>query len=331
MRRRDLASLLGFVPLTLPLMVQAQQAERPRRIGYLTPATGSPRDTLGMLETRALVAGLRELGWFDGRNITIEHRFSGSGRERIQANAKELVALNPDVIMCVGGPPLAALLAETRTIPIVFTSVYDPVGGGYVASLARPGGNATGIGVNEAPIAGKWLELLKEIAPQISRVMVIMEADAPSQPLMANAVAVAAPPLGVTVVTASVHEIGDYDREIAAFAREPGGGLVLLSNPIVAVNREMVHALAARYRLPAVYSNPIYAQTGALISYGPDPAALFHEAARYVDKILRGAKPGDLPVQQPTRFVLAVNLKTAKALGLTVPQSILARADEVIE
>jgi putative ABC transport system substrate-binding protein len=330
MRRRDVVLLAGTV-LVSPRLAGAQQGEHPRLIGYLTPATGSPEDFLGVLQTRALVEGLRELGWFDGRNVTIDHRFSGSGRERIRRNAKELVATNPDVIMCVGGPPLAALLAETRTIPIVFTSVYDPVGGGYVASLARPGGNATGIGVNEAPIAGKWLELLKEIAPEISRVMVIMEADAPSQPLMANAVAVAALPLGVTVVTASVHEIGDYDREIAAFAREPGGGLVLLSNPIVAVNREMVHALAARYRLPAVYSNPIYAQTGALISYGPDPAALFHEAARYVDKILRGAKPGDLPVQQPTRFVLAVNLKTAKALGLTVPQSILARADEVIE
>jgi putative ABC transport system substrate-binding protein len=330
-RRRDLIAGLGVLPIVLPAEGWAQQGERVRRIGYLTPATGSPRDVVGVIETRALVEGLRERGWFDGRNITIEHRFSGSGQDRIQANARELVALAPDVIMCVGGPPLIALLAETRTIPIIFTSVYDPVGGGYVASLSRPGGNATGIGVSEAPVAGKWLELLKEIAPQASRVMVIMEADAPSQPLMANAVAVAAPPLGVTVVTASVREIGDYEREIETFAREPGGGLVVLSNPIVAVNRERVQALAAQYRLPAVYSNPIYARTGGLVSYGPDPAALFHQAAGYIDKILRGAKPGDLPVQQPTRFLLVVNLKTAKELGLTVPQSILARADEVIE
>ena len=207
MRRRDFVLFAGL-GLVWPGLAGAQQGQRQRVIGYLTPATGSPEDLLGVLQTRALVEGLRELGWSDGRNITIDHRFSGSGHERIRRNAKELVATNPDVIMCVRGPPPAALLAETRTIPIVFTSVYDPVGGGYVASLARPGGNATGIGVNEAPIAGKWLELLKEIAPQISRVMVIMEADAPSQPLMANAVAVAAPPLGVTVVTASVHEIG---------------------------------------------------------------------------------------------------------------------------
>src|SRR5436305_3582716 len=175
MKRRHLVLLAGAA-LTAPRISLAQQAERPRRIGYLTPATGSPRNVFGVLQTRALVEGLRELGWFDGRNITIEHRFSGSGHERIRESARELVALAPDVIMCVGGPPLLALLAETRTIPIVFTSVYDPVGGGYVASLARPGGNATGIGVNEAPIAGKWLELLKEIAPQVSRVMVIMEA-----------------------------------------------------------------------------------------------------------------------------------------------------------
>jgi putative ABC transport system substrate-binding protein len=331
MRRRDLASLLGFVPFTLPLMAHAQQAERARRIGYLTPATGSPRDLLGVMQTRAMVAGLRESGWFDGRNITIEHRFSGSGREHITANAKELVALAPDVIFSVGGPPLAALLAETQTIPIVFVNVNDPVGAGFVASLAAPGGNATGIAVSEAPIAGKWLQLLKEIAPHITRALVLPEADAAPQRLLADAVAAAAPSLGLTLVTALVREAADYDREIEAFAREPGGGLVALSNPVIANNMERVHALAVRYLLPAVYSYPVYAQTGGLISYGPDPAAVVHEATSYIDKILRGAKPGDLPVQQPTRFLLAVNLKTAKALGLTVPQSLLARADEVIE
>jgi putative ABC transport system substrate-binding protein len=330
MRRRDLVLLAGAA-LTAPRMSLAQQAERPRRIGYLTPATGSPRDLLGVTQTRALVAGLRELGWYDGRNITVEHRFSGEGRERIRANAKELVALNPDVIFCVGGPPLAALLAETRTIPIVFVNVNDPVGAGFVSSLAAPGGNATGIAVSEAPIAGKWVQLLKEVAPQITRVLILPEADAAPQRVLAEAVAAAAPSLGLTLVTASIHEAADYDREIEAFAREPSGGLVALSNPVLANSMERVHALAVRHRLPAVYSYPVYAQSGGLISYGPDPAAVVHEATRYIDKVLRGAKPGDLPVQQPTRFVLAVNLKTAKALGLSVPQSLLARADEVIE
>jgi len=330
MRRRDLVLLAGAAALA-PSIACAQQPERVRRIGYLTPATGSPRDLLGVTQTRALVAGLRELGWYDGRNITIEHRFSGSGREHIAANAKELVALNPDVIFSVGGPPLIALLAATRTIPVVFVNVNDPVGAGYVASLAHPAGNATGIAVSEAPIAGKWLQLLQEIAPHIARVLVLPEADAAPQRVLADAVAAAASSLGLTLVTASIREAADYDREIAAFVREPGGGLVALSNPVIANNMERVHALAVRYRLPAVYSYPVYAQTGGLISYGPDPAAVVHEATRYIDKILRGAKPGDLPVQQPTRFVLAVNLKTAREIGLTVPQSILARADEVIE
>jgi putative ABC transport system substrate-binding protein len=330
MRRRDLVLLAGAA-LAAPRSSQAQQPERPRRIGYLTPATGSPRDLLGVIQTRGLVGGLRELGWYDGRNITIEHRFSGSGRDHIVANAKELVALNPDVIFSVGGPPLAALLAETRTIPIVFVNVNDPVGAGFVASLAAPGGNATGIAVSEAPIAGKWVQLLKEIAPQITRVLVLPEADAAPQRVLAEAVAAAAPSLGVTVMTGSIREATDYDREIEAFAREPGGGLVALSNTVLANSMERVHALAVRHRLPAVYSYPVFAQSGGLISYGADSAAVVHEATRYIDKILRGAKPGDLPVQQPTRFVLAINLKTAKALDLTVPQSLLARADEVVE
>jgi putative ABC transport system substrate-binding protein len=302
-----------------------------RRIGYLTPATGSPEDALGVAQTRRLVEGLRDLGWYDGRNISIEHRVSGSGLEKIRTNAKELVALNPDVILSVGGPVLAALLAETRTIPIVFTLVNDPVGSGIVSDLAHPGGNATGIAISEAPLAGKWLQLLKEIAPQVTRVLVLPQADASTQQSWAQAVAEAAPAVGVKVLIAPVREPADYDREIAAFAQEPGGGLLVLPNPIIAFDSKKIYELAERHRLPAVYSYPIYARTGGLISYGPDPVPLFREAAGYVDKILRGAKPGDLPVQQPTRFVLAVNLKTAKALGLTLPHSLLQRADEVIE
>jgi putative ABC transport system substrate-binding protein len=330
-RRRDLIGLIGILPIAIPVTGRAQPKDQMRRIGYLTGATGSPEDSVGVRETRALVEGLRQLGWVDGRNITIEHRFSGSGRQRIEASAKELVALAPDVILSVGGPRLAALLAETRTIPIVFAMVNDPVGRGFVASLARPGGNATGISVSDAPIAGKWLELLKQIAPQLTRALVLMEADSPPQLLYRDAAMAAAPALGVTVVTASIRAAADYDREIEAFARQPDGGLIVLSNPTMNINHERIHELAARFRLPAVYGYPVYAESGGLISYGPDRVALFGEATRYIDKILRGEKPGDLPVRQPTRFFLAVNLKTAKALGLTVPQSLLARADEVIE
>jgi putative tryptophan/tyrosine transport system substrate-binding protein len=310
---------------------RTQPAERVRRIGYLTAATGSPDDEPGVQQTRALVAGLRELGWVDGRNVIIEHRFSGAGRERMRANAKELVALKPDVIVSFGGRQLEALLAETRTIPIVFTMVSDPVASGFVASLAQPGGNATGVGVNEAPLAGKWLELLKEIAPEMTRAMVFTLAETRSQQLLVDAVAAAAASLGLPLVVAAVGEAADFDREMAAFAREPGGGVVALSSPLMGVYHQRVHALAVRYRLPVVYNYPIYARSGGLLSYGPDQLPLVQEVARYVDKILRGAKPGDLPVQQPTRFELVVNLKTAQALGLTVPASILARADEVIE
>jgi putative ABC transport system substrate-binding protein len=330
MRRRDLIVLLAGAAVIVPA-TGAQSADRIRRIGYFTTATGDPDELLGVLETRALVEGLRELGWADGRNITIDHRFSGYGHERIRTRAKELVALKPDLIVSVGGQRLGALLAETTTIPIVFTVVSDPVGSGFVPNLVHPGGNATGFTSGGAPIGAKGLELLKEIAPQITRVLVLALADAPTQLVQRDWAATAAQALGLTIATALVREITDYEREIAAFAGPPGGGLVVLSNAIAAANRGRIHALAAQYRLPAVYSYPIYAQSGGLVSYGSDPVAQFHDAAGYIDKILRGEKPGDLPVQQPTRFLLAVNLKTAKTLGLSVPQSILDRADEVIQ
>jgi len=312
-------------------IVSAQQAELMRRVGYLTPATGSPDNLLGVRQTRALVEGLRELGWFDGRNITIEHRFSGSGRNRTRNNAKELVSLNPDVIVSVGGASLAALLAETQTIPIVFVNVPDPVASGFVTSLTQPDGNATGIGISETSLAGKYLQLLKEIAPATTRIMVLMEADSPPQEVLANAVAEASALLGIPLATASVREIADYEREIATFARAPGGGLVVLANPIVLINHEHIQNLAARHRLPALYTVPNFASTGALVAYGADPILSLHDAAAYVDKVLRGARPSELPVQQSTSFFLAINLTTAKALGLTVPPSILAQADEVTE
>lgn len=330
MRRRDLMLLAGAT-VVASRTVGAQQTERIRGVGYLTPATGSPENLLGVRQTRALIEGLRELGWFDGRNITVEHRFSGSGRNRTRNNAKELVSLNPDVIVSVGGPALAALLAETQTIPIVFANVPDPVASGFVDSLAQPGGNATGVGISETSLAGKWLQLLKEIAPATSRVMVLMEADSPPQQVLANAVEAASGLLGMPLVTASVRAIDDYEREIATFARAPGSGLVVLANPIVIINHEHIQALAARHRTPAVYTVPNFASTGALVAYGADSISLLHDAAGYVDKVLRGARPSELPVQQATRFFLAVNLTTAKTLGLTVPQSILAQADDVIE
>ena len=226
MRRRDVIALVGALPIVLPVGGLAQPTERVRRIGYFTAATGAPDDLFRVLQTRALVEGLRQLGWVDGRNITIEHRFSGRGRERMRKNAKELVALNPDVILSVGGQRLAALLAETRTIPIVFTVVADPVGSGFIASLAHPGGNATGFSISEAPIAGKWLELLKEIAPHVTRAMVLMLADAPPQLVLRDAVAAAAPSLGVTLATAVVHDLAEAEREIggvrARAGRRPG-------------------------------------------------------------------------------------------------------------
>jgi len=331
MRRRALLLLAGATLLP-PRGVRAQQKARIRRIGYLTPATGSPDNVWGVALTRAFVGGLSEFGWFDGRNVTVDHRFSGGGRERIRASAKELVASAPDAILSIGGPPLAALLAETQTIPIVFVLVGDPIGSGFVSNLAHPGGNATGFSISaSAEIAGKQLQLLKEIAPNIVRVLVLMEADNPPQRVDAEAIAAAAPLLGVTLQTVPVREIGDYERAIEGFAQGPAGGLIVLPNVIANGNQERIHALAAHHHLPAVYTYPIFARTGGLISYGSDPLVQLRDAAGYIDKILRGEKPGDLPVQLPTRFVLAINLKTAKALGLSVPQSLLQRADEVIE
>jgi putative ABC transport system substrate-binding protein len=331
MRRRDLMTGFGLLPLAIAGRGSAQPQNRIPRIGYLTLATGSPDNVAGVAQIRTFVEGLRALGWVDGRNITIDHRYSGTGAERILARAKELVASQPELILTVGSQTLAAVLAETRTIPVVFTLVPDPVANGYVASLARPGGNATGFAIGEAPIAGKWLEILKEIAPHTGRVLVLMQADAPPQQLLSDVLAAAAPQFGVSLLTATVRELADYEREIAAFAGEPNGALVVLSNPVAASNRERIHAFAARYRLPAVYSYPVYAKTGGLVSYGPDNLAMLRDATGYIDRILRGEKPGDLPVQLPTRFVLAVNLKTARTLDLTVPPSLLARADEVIE
>jgi putative ABC transport system substrate-binding protein len=329
MRRRDFA--FGLAAALAPSLGYAQQQERRRRIGYLTAATGSPENELGVEQTRAIVEGLREFGWFDGRNVVLDHRFVGTGRERAGATAKDLVASRPDVILAIGSRATTAVLAETKTIPVVFAMVSDPVGSGLAASLARPGGNATGIGIDEAPIVAKRLELLQEIAPRTRRVLLLVQADSRSQQVFADAAVVAAQTLGLSLTTEAVADIGDYERSIPGFAAEPDGAVVALSGPALAVYQAKVNQLVAQYHLPTMYSYAIDVERGGLISYGPDRITVFRQTGRYIDRILRGAPPADLPIELPTRFVLAVNLQSAKALGLTVPQSLRARADKVIE
>jgi putative tryptophan/tyrosine transport system substrate-binding protein len=329
LRRRRLLALLSGLSVAFPLFARSQQGERPRRIGVLTVGLAEDQSKIGQIP--AFVQRMRELGWVKDRNLAIEYRFPAGRPEHIRENARELVQLEPDVILSTGGPALNALLEQTRTIPIVFTNISEPVGSGFVVSLARPGGNATGFSAQEGAIAGKWLELLKIIAPQVTRGLVVMEADSQPQLLMRDAVVAAAPTLDVRLATLAVHDLVEAEHGIEAFAREPGGGLVVLPNGITTPNREQIYGLTTRHRLPAIYSYPFFARGGGLISYGVDTVAQFREAAGYVDRILRGEKPGDLPVQLPTKFVLVINMKTARALGLVVPQSLLDRADEVIE
>jgi len=326
MKRRELMLLLGGM-MTAARALRAQQAQR--RIGvFKGGAYTVPQE---QIEYGEFVQRLRELGWAEGRNLTLDYRFFVGEQDAARPSARELIGLGPDVIFSRGSPALLALLSETRTIPIVFAYISDPVANRFVASLAHPGGNATGFSIHDPPIAGKWLQLLKEIAPRTTRVMVIMEADQPTQLLMRDAAASAAPSLGVKLTTAVIRNLSDVEREIDAFARQPEGGLVVVPNVVTVNNAERVQALAARYRLPAVYAYPYFARSGGLISYGVNAVAQFREAARYVDRVLRGEKPADLPVQQPTKFELVINLKTAKALGLTVPPLLLVQADEVIE
>lgn len=320
MRRRQLFVYLAALAFALPARAQPN---RVYRIGFLS---------FSGRYLRAFRDGLHQFGWVADRNVTIIFRSADGGRERLRENARELAALELDVVVTVGGPPAAEMSAASRSIPIVFTLISDPVGTGLVSNLARPGGNVTGFTTFGDPaIGGKWLQLLKEIAPQLTRALVITEAENAPNRVLRDTIAALAPSLGIGVVTAEVRRVADYEPQIDPFAREPRGGLIVVPNAVANNNQEAIHALAARYRLPAVYGYPFFAKSGGLISYGSDPAAQLPEAARYVDRILRGEKPGDLPVQQPTKFSLVVNLKTAEALGITIPSAILARADEVIE
>ncbi len=330
MKRREFIAAAGSAVLSsLSWPIAARAQENVRRIGVLLAVAESDA------EVRANVATfeqtLQKLGWIEGRNARIDYRWGGGDSGRIRAQAKELVSLDPDVILVSTGLALQPLLQETSRIPIVFTQIVDPVGAGLVASLARPGGNLTGFTVAEFSIFGKQLELLKEIAPHMTRAAVILHPDQKPQAGMLRAIEAVAPSLRVQVTASGVRDAAALEQAIDQSAREPNGGLVVLPNPVTDGNRERIIAMAERLRLPTAHLLRPSIVAGGLMSYGPDLADQFRQAATYVDRILRGEKPAELPVQQPTNFKLAINLKTAKALGLDVPQILLHRADEVIE
>jgi putative ABC transport system substrate-binding protein len=331
-RRREFISLLGGAA-AWPLAARAQQQRMPvRRIGLLTP-WDEKNDPAARTYLSAFREGLAELGWIDGRNLKIDYRWvSGDDASGFRTQAAELVAARPELIVANTTPALAAAQQASGTIPIVFNQVTDPVAQGFVASLARPGGNSTGFGHWESGLGGKWLELLKETAPQVKHVTVVFNpATATYSGLFLPTMEASARALAVTLAIAPIYDMAEIERALAAVAAQPNGGLMMLPDTFTATNRKQIIALAARYRLPAVYQYRYFAIDGGLVSYGIDPTDVFRRTATYVDRILNGAKPADLPVQLPTRFELVVNLKTAKALGLTVPLSLLGRASEVIE
>jgi putative tryptophan/tyrosine transport system substrate-binding protein len=330
MKRREFITLFGGVAGGWPLAARAQQDDRMRRLGILM--AGAESDPKYQADVAVFREGLQELGWVDGQNIRIEVRWAGFNAETMRRYAKELIALQPDLILSNDTPTTATLLQQTRTVPIVFATVADPVGSGFVASFARPGGNATGFAVYEASLGGKWLELLKETVPSVSRVVVIFNpATAPFAEHPLKSINDAATTFGVEVSVAHVHDVSELETVVATQAREPNSGLIVLNEDFLIAHRVEIISLAARYRLPAVYPFRFFAELGGLISYGVNLNDNFRRAVPYVDRILRGAKPSELPVQAPVKFELVINLTTAKALGLTVPPTVLGRADELIE
>jgi putative ABC transport system substrate-binding protein len=326
--RRAFITLLGGAAIAWPLAARAQQAERVRRIGVLMSTAAG--DAEGRARIAAFLDELQKLGWIDGGSARIDTRWPTSMQE-VRKYSAELVGLAPDVLLATGSASLADFLEATRTVPIVFVNVGDPVGGGFVESLARPGGNATGFSFTEYGVSVKWLELLKEIAPSLARVAVLRDARQASGSGQFGAIQAVAPSFGVELSPIDVRDASDIERAIAAFVRSAKAGLIITTGQMTLVHRDLIISLAARYGLPAVYWNRFYPAAGGLISYGPDPIDPYRRAAGYVDRILKGEKPADLPVQAPTKYELVLNLKTAKALGLTVPDTLLARADEVIE
>ena len=326
MRRREFITLLGSAA-AWPLAARAQQ-ERMRRIGVLM--TGAADDTEGQARLTGFLQGLQEFGWTAGRNARIDYRWAANDADR-RKYAAELVALTPDVILASTSPSVAALQQASRSVPIVFAAVTDPVGQGFVASLPRPGGNTTGFALYEYGISTKWLELLKEIAPGVTRVAVVRDPSLPFTSGELGAIQGAASSLRVEVSAISAREAGEIELGVAQFGSGSNGGLIVLGSPVTLGHRGLIIKLAAQHRLPAVYTTRYFVAEGGLMSYGPDRIDLYRRAAGYVDRILKGEKPADLPVQVPSKYELVINLKTAKALGLEVPPTLLARADEVIE
>jgi putative tryptophan/tyrosine transport system substrate-binding protein len=328
MTRREFIAVLAGAAIAWPLAARAQQGKPMRRVGVLTSL--AENDPEGQARVAAFLEGLQQLGWTDGRNVRIDYRWGAGDPDRYRTYATELVALVPDVILATGGEVTASLQRVTRTVPIVFVLVPDPVGAGLVDSLARPAGNVTGFTPYEYSLSAKWLELLKEVAPGVTRVAVLRDAAIPEVGPFATIQAVA-PSLGVEVSPIGARDAGEIERAITAFARSSNGGLIVPGSALAAVHRDWIVTLAARTKLPAVYYQRSLVTAGGLISYGPEFLDQYRRAADYIDRILKGAKPADLPVQAPTKYELVINLKTARALGLTIPPTLLAIADEVIE
>jgi ABC-type uncharacterized transport system substrate-binding protein len=331
MRRREFITVVGGAAVSWPLAARAQQPDRIRRIGVLMGYAES--DSEGQAFVAAFREGLQKLGWVENRNMRIDYRWATSDDpDSIQRFAKELVALQPDLILSNNTPTTAATLQQTRAIPIIFALINDPIGGGFVASLARPGGNATGFIAFEGSMAGKWLELLKEIAPRVTRVAFLFNpATAPYAEYFLSPFKTAAASFAVEGIAAPVHDSSEVESVVAAHAREPNGGLIVMPSAFSTIHRMEITSLAARFSLPTVYPFRFFTELGGLLSYGNDFLDNFRRAASYVDRILKGAKPSELPVQAPVKFELVINLKTAKALGLDVPSFLRQRADEVIE
>ena len=329
MQRREFITLLGGAAGAWPLAARAQQREQMKRIGILLPATAE--DAVFQARLAAFYQELALLGWSIGRNVRIDTRWATTNAAEIRRHAAELVALAPDVILASGTSTVGPVLQVTRTVPIVFPIVADPVGAGFVDSLARPGGNATGFLTFEYSLAGKWLELLKQIMPGVTRAAVFRDATLSNGMAQFGAIQAVAPSLKVEVIPVNMRDAGEIEQSVKTFARAPNGGLIVTAGVAALRHRDLIITLAARHKLPAVYWDRLLVTAGGLISYGPDSIDNFRRAAGYVDRVLKGEKPADLPVQTPTKYETVINLKTAKALGLTVPPSVLARADEVIE
>jgi putative tryptophan/tyrosine transport system substrate-binding protein len=329
MKRRNFLGVLGGAAAVWPLLARAQQAMPMRPIAVFTALAAD--DAEGQARITAFVQRLQELGWTDGRNMQIEYRWGAGDVSRIRRYAAELVALAPDVILANGGTIMGPLQQVARDVRIVFVNVPDPVGAGFVTSLARPGGNITGFTVYEYGMSGKWLELLKQIAPTVTRAAVLRDPTNPSGTGQWGAIQAVAPSLGMDLRPIDVRNAADIENAVAVFARQPNSGLVVVANALAIVHREVIMKVAAQHRLPAVYPYRFFTKAGGLISYGTDSVDQYRRAATYVSRILNGEKPADLPVQAPTKYDIVINLITAKALGLTVPPTLLARADEVIE